>query len=303
MLGEEAVITLHGQGIFGDLSVDLSGEEAASVDASFEVGVGNLVLVDVDYVDSSQVRVTVPRTLELGLHNVRLTIPSREEMILRDALEVVAFLPTADAGSGIADGGMTAADAGMAGAPVTTFSDEFNDGQIDPRWNLLMTPTGCTVSENSDRLHFQMDGGGACRCEVATAQAYDLRGLATSIDIPPITTFFPTMTSYMRITGAGGDSVEYGFNNDNLYISIVESGLETRADLIAYDSSIRYWRIREAAGQLFFESSINLSTWTVEMQETGPFSVANVQVSIGVSTAGPMPQGVGISVYSYNISQ
>jgi hypothetical protein len=301
MLGEETLVTLHGQGIFGDLSVDLSGDESASVDTSFEVGVGEIVLLDVAYVNSTQVTVIVPPTLALGLHNVRLTTPGREEKVLRDAIEVVAFLSSADAGMRNGDGGMANADAAMAGAPVTTFFDEFDDAQIDPRWSPMMSPSGCTVGENSSHLRFQMDGTSTSRCEVTTTSSYDLRGLATSIEISPITNFHPQMTCYLRIASGAGDYLEYGFNNDELYLSVVEGGAVTRAATTAYDSNIEAWRIRENSGQLYFESSIDLSAWKVEMQHASPFSVANVRVSIGVATSGPMAGGIGIGVDSYNV--
>ncbi len=129
MAGQEIELSLHGAGFFGDLSVDLSGDESASVDTSFEVGIGNLVLLDVGYIDSSQVTVMLPATLEVGVYNVRLTTPGREETILQDALEVVAILPTADAGA-TGDGGMSIRDAAMAGAPVATFADDLDAGGI-----------------------------------------------------------------------------------------------------------------------------------------------------------------------------
>jgi hypothetical protein len=219
---------------------------------------------------------------------------------------------TTDASSqGVSSGGITetgqSGSTGTTGAvepgpSVDTFWDDFEDGVIGPGWNAPECTTGCTVDESSGSMRFSMDGSGACSCRVQSADAYSLTGQAVLLDVPAITNFHPPLRCFVAVADQSGDFIEYGFDGaDVFYAEVALDGAKSYAATSTYPPRPRYWRIREDAGQIYFESSGDAATWEVELQTSTPFSVANVQVSFGVYTSASMPSSINISIPNFNI--
>jgi hypothetical protein len=191
-------------------------------------------------------------------------------------------------------------DAAVAPNSVDSFSDGFSDSTIGSEWSSFQSPTGCTLVETGSRIQFSMNGSSACLCKLTTTSFYDLRGSAAMVDIPPITNFRPEMSTFLMVSTAQDDHVEFGFNDGLFYASIVESSVEVFGGTSAYLPNPSYWRIRENGGQLFLESSLNQTDWEVEFQRPLDFPVSSVQVTFGVKTSGPMGGSIGIGVPGYN---
>lgn len=205
--------------------------------------------------------------------------------------------PQVDSGVALVD---AAVDAAVAPQSVDSFSDGFSNSSIGSEWEVSQSPSGCTVVETGSRVQFAMDGSSASLCMLTTTDFYDLRGSAAMVDIPPITNFRPQMSTFMMVSTAQGDSVEFGFNDGVFYASIVEDSVETFSGTSPYLPNPTYWRIRENGGQLFLESSLNQSSWEIEFQQPVTFPVSSVQVAFGVKTSGPMGGSIGIGVPGYN---
>jgi len=118
--------------------------------------------------------------------------------------------------------------------------------------------------------------------------------------VPAITNFYPELFVFLRLTDATGDTIEFGFENDLFVARVIENDVETYSDTSSYPPRPPYWRIREDAGQIYFESSTDGSTWDVEMQIALPFPVTAVTASFGVETSGPMGGSIVIQVPGYN---
>ena len=68
-----------------------------------------------------------------------------------------------------------------------------------------------------------------------------------------------------------------------------------------YVTSESYWRIREAAGTLEFETSIDKSTWLPVASIADPFPVQAVEIRIGTLTKNDLTANhIGLTVTSYN---
>jgi hypothetical protein len=198
------------------------------------------------------------------------------------------------------DAALPTPDAAVAPNSVDSFSDGFSDSTIGSEWSVSQSPSGCTVGETGSRIQFSMDGSSASLCVLTTTSFYDLRDSAAMIDIPPITNFKPEMSTFMAVSTAEGDFVEFGFNDGVFYASIVEASLEIFGGTSPYLPNPSFWRIRESAGQLYLESSLNQSSWEIEFQQPVTFPVSSVRVAFGVRTSGPMSGSIGIGVPGYN---
>ncbi len=185
--------------------------------------------------------------------------------------------------------------------PIDSFSDDFEDGVLDPRWSDPSCSEGCSVEEISGRAQFTLGNGGPCSCSMSTAQRYSLTGQDVVLDVPAITFFFEPLRFYMAVINDAGDTIEYGFDgSDVFYAEVTEGGSTTFEQTSAYEPRPRYWRIREQGGQLWFESSASGDAWDVEMQTETPFPLGAVRFRFGSRVAGPMASNVGIGVPNYN---
>lgn len=189
----------------------------------------------------------------------------------------------------------------VSGALFESFWDDFADGMVDPRWDEPSCGDGCSIAEQSSSMHFGMQGP-ACTCTIATVDAYRLTNQHVLLDVPAITSFFPTLRFSMAVVTEQGDRIEYGFdgNSDVFFAEIEANGVTTFAETSTYVPRPRFWRIREQDGQLSFESSPDGGAWDVEMQTETPFFVGAVRFRFGAEVSGPMPSPVGISVPTYN---
>jgi hypothetical protein len=204
-----------------------------------------------------------------------------------------------DTWDGVDDDCDGATDEDVAAAVAHSFVDGFDDGAIGSEWSVASS-TGCTVQETGGRTQYDTDGSSACHCSLTTVAPFDLTGSYVAVNVPAITNFYPELFVFLRLTDVNGDTIEFGFENDEFVARVFENDVETFSDTSVYPPRPPYWRIREDAGELFFESSSDGSTWDVEMQTPLPFAVTAVSASFGVETSGTMGGSVGIGIPGYN---
>lgn len=188
------------------------------------------------------------------------------------------------------------------GEPVGGFWDDFEDGTIDPRWAEPVCNDGCGAQETSGVMRFTMGSGQSCACTVSTAGWYDLDDDEVILDVPAITNFHEPLRFTLGLEDVAGNSIEYGFDGGDVFSARVRlAGMTIFDQTSTYEPRPRWWRIREQAGQLYFESSPDASGWDVEMQTPTPFPLSLVRIRFGSDIEAPMPSSVTISVPSYNL--
>lgn len=202
-------------------------------------------------------------------------------------------------GDGI-DQGCNGGD-GPDGPPFNSFFDDFEDGVIDPGWLDPSCSAGCSVEEAGGAMAFGMSGSQSCSCILQTSDVYSLVDHGVVLDVPAITMFHPPLGFFMAVTNAGGDTIEYGFDGDDVfYAQIVEGDSTTFSSTSTYEPRPRYWQIREQGGLIYFESSMDGAAWDIEMQTDTPFYVGGVRFSFGAKVESFMPSSIGISTPNYN---
>jgi hypothetical protein len=205
------------------------------------------------------------------------------------------------------DGGARAIDASpeIDAAPVdpapaaNSFSDGFDNSSIGSEWDVSQSG-GCSIEETGSKIQYRMDGTGASRCTLTTVAEYDLVGSVIGIEVPSISNYHPPMSVFLQVENAQGDRIEFGFQNGLFYGLARVSSNDVFSSTSTYAPNPGYWRIREASGQIYLESSTNKTTWDIEMQFAVPFAVDHIHASFGVATSGPMPGSIGIQVPGFN---
>ncbi|WP_181197504.1 hypothetical protein [Enhygromyxa salina] len=193
-------------------------------------------------------------------------------------------------------------DAARDGPPFDSFVDDFEDGVIDPRWSAPSCSAGCSVEESNGAMAYTLSGSQACSCTLQTLDFYSLRDDSVLLDVPAITNFHPPLRFFMAVTNANGDTIEYGFDGDDVfYAQVVVGDSVVFSETSTYGSGPRYWQIREQGGVVYFESSTDSAAWDIEMETDTPFDVGRVWFYFGSVVEDTMPSSIGISAPNYNI--
>ncbi|WP_146157802.1 hypothetical protein [Enhygromyxa salina] len=210
--------------------------------------------------------------------------------------EPIAEIP----GDGI-DQGCNGGD-GPEAPPAGSFFDDFEDGDIDPRWSNPSCGADCSIDETGGAMRFGMSGAQSCTCVLRTNDLYSIVGQGVLLDVPAITSFHAPLRFFMVVTNVVGDRIEYGFRGDDVfYAEIVEGDSTIFLDTSIYVPRPRYWQIREQGGMIYFESSMDAVAWDIEMQTESPFYLGGVRLGFGTRVESSMPSGITISSPNFNI--
>jgi hypothetical protein len=179
---------------------------------------------------------------------------------------------------------------GSAGACATPGSlrDDFSVAML-PSWNQFVTGTGkITVGGGMITLK---SGDTNSSADVISKHAVNLVGAAVTVEVPMV---FPTampgeaglflgpdFTHFMAIEEAAG----------TLTVKIDDGGPTTMVTATYSATAMKWWRIREAAGMVNFETSPDGTTWTgVGSPMADPRWVADVHISLVGSGGNGMAQ-------------
>lgn len=191
-------------------------------------------------------------------------------------------------------------NAGRPRAPwckAATLADDFAPGPTGPQWTAVTTGA-CSYTQSNGEVRFTMTGQGASYCAYESASAYDLTGSGAYLEIPAITNFHPPVRFFVQVEDATGKTATLSFVGTN-QLEHAATGLGTTTT--AYNAATEdWWRLREAAGTLFWETSNDGRAWTVKRQAAAPFAVDAVRLTLGVRTATTMPGAISIGTPRFN---
>jgi hypothetical protein len=190
--------------------------------------------------------------------------------------------PSAAGGTGGIGGGVAAGPGGGAGSCAPTqlcsLQDAFDEVDIGAQW---LTYAGCTISQsNGEAVHELVSAPGSNFCGYISVATYDMTSDAIAIEV--------TQT----VAPVEGPQQFLGVKIDTMQVIVVlEDGslsLRTRTENIgagAYSpTDDRWWKLREAAGQILFETSPDGSTWTLRADMPVPFDITAVHGQFGAGT-------------------
>jgi hypothetical protein len=195
-------------------------------------------------------------------------------------------------------------NAGRPPAPwckVDTLVDDFSSGAIGTLWTASMMGA-CTYRESSSAVTFTMTGLAATSlCEYMSTSAYDLTSSQIYINIPAITSYYPPVSDFLRLSNAGGQFISLSFLGSNQLSEIASVAGAVTSSYVAANEG--WWRLRESGGILYWETSPDSTTWNIKRQTPTPFPPTAVQVELGVSTNATMPNAISISTLGVNTTQ
>jgi hypothetical protein len=177
-----------------------------------------------------------------------------------------------------------------------TLHDAFNRNGFGLAWaNHYTSASGCNPSINNG-AHFDQ-GGVPTVCYIGTSHAFDLTDSSAVVLITAITNYKPGWTTFLAFARDDAQGAHVTFDNGQM-CAATEGGMST---CHAYATTEIYWRIRETAGTLAFETSGDQVTWRLVTSVADPFAIDAVEIRIGTqakTNLGATP--IGLTVSSYN---
>jgi hypothetical protein len=186
---------------------------------------------------------------------------------------------------------------------ASSATDLFERTTIGLDWDAFATkntPMTCTPSVNGG-AHFDQTGTATGRCELTTAQGFDLTNDSVMIYVPPIEDTRTGWNPFLRVVSdAVADTfyLQFEHNGTDQLCAQVHSDSE---QCIPYDSANDvYWRIRESNGVLTFETGLDTVNWTPVGTTAITFPVTAVDVEIGTAVTATFTQSVSLVITAYN---
>ena len=118
--------------------------------------------------------------------------------------------------------------------------------------------------------------------------------------MPAISNYLPQVKFTLRVLDITTQSMaEIAFVGSN---DLAENATGIAPMLTQYGGSTdRWWRLRESAGMISWESSSDGSTWVEKRKAAVPFAVTAVKVLIGGEATAAMPGSISIGTPRFNV--
>lgn len=172
--------------------------------------------------------------------------------------------------------------------PIDTLTDDFADGQRGPMWSMSWENSTCPIDESTGVFRAQCDPMADASSGYGSSSVYDLTANSVKVEIvnaPKSDSYAWMAFQVFRPETYSGYSFEVG----NGYIEAYEilDGNWTYLEGATYDPQAgRFLRIREGAGQVYFEQSPDDVSYSEFLQRPVSFDLSKLRVYLiaGAST-------------------
>lgn len=189
--------------------------------------------------------------------------------------------------------------------PLRSLQDDFSNLGF-PAWNPT-TGAVCSYSVFGSAVTMTtMQSSGQCHFE--SKHAYDLTGGSAAIELAPPTEWPDDLWVYLELISdprSVPNALAIGSESGALISQLhpAASALGP-VGLGAYAETDRYWRIREAKGTVYFETSADGVVYQERDARTPPFPVTSLKVRFGIDADSanlPPPPGIDFQFLGFNV--
>ncbi len=206
-----------------------------------------------------------------------------------DLSQVIVQLGAAAYDGSTVDGLVRFDDLNGGGAPAgawctaRSLTDDFEDGIISWRWAQAFDSTGCTIDENGGQAVIDLASGSTTHCAFYTGSTYDLRNDAVQVEVVQmISTSMVDVRAYLRAWLDGDNYFDILQEDGTLSARTKVAGVWTTLASTPFSlTTHHFWRIREALGTVYWETSPDGIDWTLQAEAADPFDLSGVQFGLG----------------------
>jgi hypothetical protein len=187
---------------------------------------------------------------------------------------------------------------------VSSFSDDFQAGFPGHDWLARFETDGdCTMVEQGGRLRFSHGGTAWSACGLRLPSGWDATDDAVVVEVPSIVTSETQFGVWFGLERAWGDWVEIQVHLGNIRFSYSVDNNELIGASVPYvPATHRWWRLREAAGSTYWETSPDGLAWTTHLQLADVLPMADVDVELGVWCDSPCSLPSTAEFDNYNLA-
>lgn len=161
---------------------------------------------------------------------------------------------------------------------ASTFTDAFDDGALVPVWD-TWEDAECSILESGGSLRITFTGAAEAWCGARTMHLVDGSASGFVVDVAAMPAIAGYLT-YVQFRAAGDSStfVEIGRDGGELEIEQRVAGSTVTDYRMTYDDAARFWRIRGAGTQVFWETSADGATWDLVLQADAQLDLSAVEI-------------------------
>jgi hypothetical protein len=186
--------------------------------------------------------------------------------------------------------------------PAESFTDDFEDGVVSHSWWVRSWDNAeCSFAEQDGELQFNLTGAALYNCGVVLAPGYDMTGSSVTIEVPALTPGQPELNVWLEAFVDEDNAVSVGVHDGSVTFGYKLAGASYTPASASYSPSThRWWRLREAGGETYWETSPDGSSWTVGLQVASPIDLSAINVMLAAECWDGCSAPVAVSFDNYN---
>jgi hypothetical protein len=185
----------------------------------------------------------------------------------------------------------------------STLKDDFDDGVTSFKWHRSYFDGACQHVENGE-LVFSVPPDMRGFCYYTSSSAFDLTADTLTVKVP-VTPDPATSTNVLFAAYISGDinrKLEFGLSKGQLFFrEYADQSTKVFGDLPFDPSQHLFWRLRESAGKVFWETSADGQTWKVGAETPASFPVTALDVTLGFENDEMRPDPIEVHFDNLNI--
>jgi hypothetical protein len=178
-----------------------------------------------------------------------------------------------------------------------TFQDDFEDGVRGAEWGRSYGgPGGCSHMETGGQLVETPPVGATGYCARVTGKSYELLGSSFQVEVPEMLPVSSPALGYLKLSDYDDENgVEITQAGGLLKCLIWAGGASSPAGpTVTWSGTMhRFWRIREAAGTIFWETSPDGAAWNPLCDAPTTVDLTYLEIALGVGTPTVLPSAPG----------
>jgi hypothetical protein len=168
---------------------------------------------------------------------------------------------------------------------VKTLSDNFNDNSRNTAlWN-ISTDTG-TIAETEGQLVITpaSNNPGNPYDGYVSVNTYNLTGSEITVQAVQGVAFTTGVEQVLSLYITSANSMSMLYSNNNIGLRLRTANVNNDTFVSRNDTNMRWWRIRELNGFIYWDTSPNGLTWTNRRTAAATFAVTSLTVSLSAGT-------------------
>ncbi len=167
---------------------------------------------------------------------------------------------------------------------ANTLKDPFTQPTFLWGWPQL---GACTLSITQGQASFTLPASTSTHCELESGSLYDMTEstlVVAAAVVPPAQA--SSAYALMRLTSPDSKGqIDLRYQSGRLYFETILNGTRNIYNSVPFDASMAWWRLREEAGTLFWETAPDGLAWAQQASIADPFALAGVFIAVGAGTA------------------